>query len=164
MAELIQLTKTEAVLREYAAQLQERFPEQLRQHGRRATGDLIGSVHTEVLTTAGGRVAVDLHLAEYWKYVEWDTRPHWPPPGSLLKWIEAKPIIPYPDKNGKLPTPKQLDFLIRRKISREGTKGTHDLRDTVQLLNIEYERKIADAVAEDFGDAVDVLIRTFARA
>lgn len=156
--ELLTLTRTEAVLQEYANEVAARYKEQLRQHGRVATNELISSVHTEVVMPNDTTIAVDMDLAAYWRYVEWDTKPHWPPPGCLLKWITAKKIIGRPDKKGNLPTPKQLDFLIRRKISRDGTQGTHDLEDTVTLMNMEYLSRIEDALAEDVGDAADFLI------
>lgn len=163
MAELINFTHTLAVLQEYATAARERYKASLEQHGRKATGQLLSSVSTQMVV-GDKTLAVDMDLDAVWKYVEWDTKPHWPPPGTLLKWIQAKPILPTPNADGRIPTPQQLDFLIRRKIARDGTQGTHDLTDTISLLNKEYEEKIADALAEDFGEAVDVIIRTFARA
>lgn len=167
MADMIRFTHTEAVLAEYAEKAQELYKAKLREsdrymHTSEAPDSLINSVHTKVI--AGGRVlAVDMDLNSYWKYVEWDTRPHWSPSGCLLNWITAKPVLPSPDKNGKIPTPKQLDFLVRRKIAREGTQGSHDLQHTAEELNAEYEQKIADAVVQDFAEATDIVLRVFAK-
>lgn len=162
---LIQWTHTEAILRQYAEEVSEIYKRQLKEHGREASGELIKSVKTEIVLTHNDTIAVDMELAQYWQYVEWDTRPHWAPKGCLEEWIKVRKLLPM--KNSTLPENKQLealDFLIRRKIAREGTKGTHDLADTVSLLNKEYEDKIADAVVEDVAEQVDVIIRTFARA
>lgn len=157
MAELANFEKTEAVLQEYATEFMRLFPEQLRSSDREATGNLIQSIRTKVVT-ATNTVAVDVELAKYWQYVEWDTRPHWPPSGCLLEWIKARRLPVHETKGDGLPTPKQLDFIIRRKISRVGTKGSHDMRTTVQQLNAEYTERIADAVAEDVGRLADAII------
>lgn len=162
--ELIQWTHTEAVIKQYADDFYHAYKERLSKSGRIATGELLSCVNTQIVV---GRetIAVDCNLAEYWKYVEWDTRPHWPPKGCLENWITVKRLLPM--KNSTLPEKKQLealDFLIRRKIAREGTKGSHDLAETVSELNRQYEELIADAVVEDVGEQVDVIIRTFARA
>lgn len=162
--DLINFKHTEAILREYADKASALYKEKLTgsKHDT-IPNNLIQSIQTQVV--ADGKVlAVDMNLNDYWKFVEWDTRPHWAPSGCLLQWIKAKPVIPYPMKNGKLPTPNQLDFLIRRKIAREGTKGTHDLQHTAEELNAEYEQKIADAVVRDFSEATDIILRVFARA
>lgn len=151
---------TEAVLREYAAAAEELYKDNLLADGRVATGELIDSVRTEV--SVGGRtVAVDMHLADYWKYVEFGTEPHWPPPGALLKWIEAKPVIPRPDSRGRIPTPQQLDFLIRRKISRVGTEGKPTLSTTVAQLNEQYLPLIEQAITEDVGSWADFIVSAF---
>lgn len=107
-------------------------------------------------------LAVDMSLAEHWKYVEYDTKPHWAPRDKILDWIKVKPVLPTPNENGKVPTPGQLAFLIQRKIANEGTKGSHDLENSVSALNEYYAQRIADAVAEDFGDSVDVVLKSFA--
>lgn len=155
---MIEYKHTAAVLQEYADKARELYKENLSKSDRSATETLIRSVKTTVVTPTGYSIAVDMRLMDYWKYVEWDTKPHWPP--SLLGWIDAKGIKPYPDSKGRLPKPEQLDFLIRRKIAKEGTTGSHDLQNTIEELNAEYEQRIADAVAEDFADATDVIIRS----
>lgn len=162
MAELFQFTATEAVLKEYAEAAEALYKDKLMEHGHTASFGLLNSIHTEVVR-GDHSVAVDLNLAEYWKYVEYDTRPHFPPPSAILKWIQIKPIVPTPDAKGRIPTPKQLAFLIGRKIAREGTKGTHDLEEAVRTINSLYEEKIIKAIEADLGSATDAIIRTFAR-
>lgn len=155
-------TRTAAVLEDYAHAAEALYKDKLIEHGHLATAGLLNSVHA-VVERGDGRVAVDINLAEYWKYVEYDTRPHFPPPSALLKWVLVKPIVPTPDAKGRIPTPKQLAFLIGRKIAREGTKGTHSLEEAVREINAQYEARIEEAIAADLGDAGDALIRTFAR-
>lgn len=157
---LLTLTHTEAVLKEYAAAAEDLYKDNLLADGRVATGELIDSIHAEVVT-ADRIVAVDLHLADYWKYVEFGTAPHWPPPGALLRWIEAKPVIPRPDARGRIPTPQQLDYLIRRKISQVGTEGKPTLATTVEELNGQYLPLLEDAIAADLSDAADAVVAFF---
>ncbi len=48
-------------------------------------------------------------------YVHEGTRPHWPPKGVLVRWIQIK-------LSKTLEEAMKLDFVIRRKIARFGTK------------------------------------------
>lgn len=162
MAELFSFTHTAKVLEEYAQAVEAAYKDNLIEHGHIATAGLLNSIHTEV-RLGEQSVAVDMNLAEYWKYIEYDTRPHFPPPSALLKWVLVKRITPTPDANGRIPTPKQLAFLIGRKIAREGTKGTHSLEDAVRYLNEGYREKIEAAITQDIGNATDAIIRSFAR-
>lgn len=158
MADIIEFTHTEAALHAYGEAVAAAYRQSLEKNGRRATRELINSVHIEVLRDGAASISVALDLASYWKYVEWDTRPHWPPKGCLLQWIQAKPIIPSPDSRGRIPTPEQLDYLIRRKISRKGTTGTHDLGDSIERLNRDWLPKIEEAVARDIDAAMEAQI------
>lgn len=146
--ELFNPSELMAVLEDLARDVREGYISQLEKHDRRATGNLIDSVHTTIEVN-GSRYIVWLHLADYWKYVENGTRPHWPPPSAILKWIEAKPVIPRPDANGRIPTPKQLAFLIGRKISEVGTKGSHDLKQTEDAVLPFYEERLTEALHRD---------------
>ena len=160
---LISLQATEAVLADYAAEVQRVYKERLVSDDRIATEELINSVQTQVVRNDTAYL-VTMSVAEHWKWVEWDTRPHWPPPDALLKWITVKPVIPRPLKSGKLPTPKQLAYLIGKKISEVGTKGSLDLTRTVAEVNAKYEPLLAEALQKDLSDAVQGwLVEMFAR-
>ena len=100
-------------------------------------------------------------MADYWKFVEEDTKPHWPPLDAILSWIRVKPIIPRPDANGKIPTPATLAFLIGRAMAGKspnqancknpqgGTTGTHDLRDTERAVIPMYVERLQEALHRD---------------
>lgn len=150
---LINLTATEEALAAYAADVRELYRDNLIKSDRLATEGLLNSVETQI-ERDGQSYLVTMTLADYWKYVEWDTKPHWPPRDALLKWIRVKPIIPRPDDRGRIPKPEQLAFLIGRKISRVGTEGSHDLADAVTNCNRKHEELIAEALARDLGDDV----------
>lgn len=137
-----------AVLEDLATDIRENYKDHLELHDRIASGDLLRSVSTEVEVN-GTTYIVWLNLADYWQYVENGTKPHWPPKAAIDRWIRIKPVLPRPDKNGRIPTPEQLSFLIRRKIAREGTKGSHDLRDTKDAVLPAYEERLLEALERD---------------
>lgn len=146
--ELIKFDNLGKVLEEYAVKVRNLYQDNLISHDRIASGDLLNSV--EYVVQGNGQAwEVKLHLADYWKYVEEDTSPHWPPVDKILEWIRVKPVIPRPDKDGKIPTREQLAYLIGRKISRVGTEGSHDLQDALDAVNAEYRDKFAYALHED---------------
>ena len=149
--------KTYEVLKEYAIELRNTLQDSYITDDRIATGDLLNSVEY-IIEKDDRQIEVSLQLKEWWKYVEEDTKPHFPPPDAMLNYIKAKPILPKPDRNGKLPTPNQLAYLIGRKISEVGTTGTHNVRDTVRLMNERYEEKIGQAISEDINNELDVII------
>ena len=122
--------------------------DQLAKHDRHASGNLMSTVRAEVEVN-GTRYAAVLYLQDYWKYVEEGTEPHWPPRQAILDWIKIKPVIPRPDNRGRIPTPEQLAFLISRKISREGTEGSHDLQTAEDAVVPMWEERLLDALQRD---------------
>ena len=158
--ELLSFETLRQTLEEYGQEVRNLYQDKLITHDRIASGELLNSVEFQV-EGDGQRWEVSLSVAEYWKYVENDTRPHWPPVNKILEWIRAKPVLPRPDKNGKLPTPEGLAFLIGRAMAglspnqknlknpNGGTKGTHDLEESIEEINERYRDKIALAIAKD---------------
>lgn len=153
---MIEFKHLQQVLEELGKAIKLRYQENLITSDRKATYNLIESVQYHTVIN-GKEFAIDLELADYWKYVEDDTRPHWPPMEKILEWVKAKPVLPTPMSNGKLPTEKQLSFLISRKISEVGTTGTHDLERTMDEIDDEWETKIIDALDKDIEECFDSL-------
>lgn len=124
-----------------------------------ATHNLYDSLACELEETSDGGFTLYLVHADYFHYVNENTRPHWPPREPIREWIEAKPVVPYPDTNGKLPTVQQLTFLISRKIAEEGTQGRYFFESTLNgLLEGKYRGKIQDAIYEDIKEELAGLI------
>lgn len=159
-------------LKEYGLRLRDEYRKNLQSNDRRATGDLINSIEVDVEQN-GREFTVYLTLADYWKYVEYDTSPHFPPLDAIKKWISAKPILPE-ERNGHLPTPDQLAFLIGRAMAglspnqarcknpQGGTTGTHDLTDAQDKVLREFFDAIAQAVLDDAaGDIGAVMVDFF---
>jgi len=149
----------EKVLGEYAVELRNAYQDRLINSDRIATGELLNSVECFV-EKDNVVISVVLELADYWKYVEYDTKPHWPPKDAISEWIKFKPILP-DNRFGYLPTPEQLNFLIRRKISEKGTKGTNDLHNTVEEINEKYIDLIEQAITEDIEQTSTAILTQF---
>ena len=169
-----------ALLRDLGKDVEENYKEHLREHDRVASGDLMRSIHTEV-EVHGTTYEVVMNLADYWKYVEYDTKPHWPSKEPIDKWIFIKPVIPRPMNvkrvwwtNGRqrgkektiynertmqfIPSPQQLSYLIRRGISENGTKGSHDLRDAKAEVIPKFEDILLDALQRDTIEYIEKLV------
>ena len=149
MDELLQLTNLEAVLREFADYFHNDYEQRLIAHDRYASGGLLDSIRTRVEVNGSG-YEVTVTLKDYWRYVEEDTRPHWPPPSAILRWVEIKPTLPRPyTLNGKEVSPKSLAYLIGRKIAEKGTKGTHDMAAAKEDTLNAFRARLKEAVGHD---------------
>lgn len=156
--ELIEFTELYKVLQDFSKDIAERYRDVLTNNDHIASRELFDSVRTEVVVN-GDSYEVTMTLKDYWKYVEYDTKPHFPPPAAILRWIEVKPVIPRPDAHGRIPSPKQLAFLIGRKIAREGTTGTHDLQQTKENILPWYRERISQALGHDMENYIKKLYR-----
>lgn len=156
MEELLKLDNLTAVLERFAVELEAEYKNNLRQSGRMATGQLHNTAKCEVVK---GEYLVVFHLQDYWKYVE-GGRPKTMNGGNgelrrkILEWLEVKRILPTPMKNGKLPTPQQLAYVISKKIHKEGYKGTQDLSKATDTIYDRFQQEIYDAIDKDFTVAI----------
>ena len=156
MEGLLKLDNLTAVLERFAIELEAEYKKNLKQSGRIATGQLHDTAKCEVVK---GEYTVVFHLQDYWKYVE-GGRPKTMSGGTgelrrkILDWIEVKRILPTPMKNGKLPTPQQLAYVISRKIHKEGYKGTQDLSKATDTIWERYREEIYNAIDKDFDTAI----------
>lgn len=106
----------------------------LKQQNINASSKLSQSLKS-VVKQKGKWIEISISLEDYWKYIEYGTRPHFPPIQAIRKWIDVKPVLPRPMK-GKLPTRDQLAFLIARKISKVGTRPKPFLNKTISDFNL----------------------------
>lgn len=161
MADMLNFDNVLKVLQDYAVEVRNLYQDNLIRHDRIASGGLLNSAECRV--DVGDRsYEVVMTLEDYWKYVEYDTRPHWPPVSAILRWVEIKPVIPRPDAAGRIPTPRQLAYLIGRKIAREGTKGSHDLADAVADMNDRYRERLSEALGEDISEYISYIFKNSA--
>ena len=154
--ELIQFDNLRAVLEEFAQEFKDQYRAGLISHGRYTQygqDRLIDSVDAntvQAMIREGDEAwTVTINLNDYWKYVEEDTAPHWPPPDAILRWVEIKPVIPRPDSRGRIPSPRSLAYLIGRKISKFGTTGSHDLKTAQETTIDRFRTRIRLAMVKD---------------
>lgn len=92
---------------------------------------------------------------DYWKFANYGRGPgKFPPPDKIEKWIIRRKITPYPTRNGRTPTRKQLTYLISRKIAEEGFKGSGFLEKGLDQQQDYWEDRIATAVTLDINDQI----------
>lgn len=156
--QLIKYDHLREVLERYAVALRNEYQDNLIRSDRIASGDLLNTVEYEV-KDKNGTYTVSLRLQDYWKWVE-SGRPPTEKGGNgdlrtaILEWIKIKPVLPRPDKNGKLPTPQQLAYLISRKIHNEGYEGSQDLRKATESVWDRFVYEIYEAIDKDWDSAL----------
>ena len=93
---------------------------------------------------------IEFQAPSYWKYSNYGRSPgKFPPFDKIEDWIIRRKITPYPTKSGKIPTRKQLTYLISRKIAREGFKGSGFLEKSLSEQQDYWEDRIKEAISED---------------
>lgn len=116
-------------INDIASELLERYKQGIKDSGHYASGALSNNART--FTKFDGKYfEIYFTLEEYWKWLENGTKPHFPPISKIEEWIKVKPVVPQA-MNGKVPSTKQLAFLIARSISIKGTKPTKILQNTL---------------------------------
>ena len=156
--ELIDLTELQQVLQDFAEDIRDRYRDVLAKNDHIASRKLVDSIKTQV-EVGENYYEVTMTLEDYWKYVENDTKPHFPPPDAILKWIEVKPVIPRPGADGRIHTQKQLAFSSGRTIARVGTTGTHDLEQTKEDILPWWREQISKALGHDIENYIRKLVR-----
>lgn len=117
-----------------------------------------------IVEVNGTTLSVSFNLEEYWKFVEYGRRPGKRPPITAIEeWVTLKPIIPDPI-NGRIPSTKQLAFLISRKIGMEGTKAQRPLEsaiysDSMELLINQLKNEIVGQLNEQISNEISKIYR-----
>lgn len=115
-----------------------------------------------IFETDGMCYDINFKAPAYWVYVQNGRGPgRFPPVSKIEEWIEVKKITPYPDAKGKLPTRKQLAFLIARSIARDGTKATPTffLSRALDKDNDYWNDRIEEAVYQDVIDNLSYILK-----
>lgn len=154
-----EFTNLKKALEDYMEAVSRIYKGKLTSDGHKATGKLIGSVKASVQIGSTQYIG-ELRLEDYWKYIEYGTKPHWPPRNAILRWIQAKPILPKAI-NGITPSQDQLAFLIGRKISQDGTKAGGELGQTIDEVNASFRPIIEAAVEKDLAGELTVIFNNF---
>lgn len=156
----IKWDKLNQVLEDYGNELIAYYRNKLDGGGINASYDLYNSLRIIMDTKTKGMIEVNLSLIEYWKYVEKGRKAgKMPPISAIEKWVEIKPVLPRPMDNGKLPTTKQLAYLIARKIGLEGIAPKPILAESIEKINDVFLPLIQQAVSEDIQREVEMIVK-----
>ena len=150
------------VLNDYAVEFRNALQDSYIEDDRLASGELINSCEY-IIEKDNISISVSIQIADYYKYIESGTKPHWPPVDAMLNYVKVKPILPRPDSRGKLPTPEQLAYFIGRKISQVGTEGTNNFHKTAEQVNEKYLPLIEEAITKDVDGMATWIITEFFR-
>ena len=149
---MIQFNNTMRVLQNYGALFAQTYRDNNAAAGYDPSSEL-NNISFNV-ASSGGTFQLIFHLPDYWRYAENGRGPgKMPPKGSLMKWLEWKRILPSPVQlpSGKtyIPSMESLEFVIRRKIGRVGTEGSHTWELTENELKDRLIRDVKEALTKD---------------
>lgn len=159
---LIKWDNTRKVLAEYGKEFVSVYRERLKS-GRINTSKMSLSNSVRYRVQSGNTwIAVDISLLDYWRYVEYGRRPgKMPPISAIEEWIKIKPITPSAYGGKKVPTTRSLAYLIARKIGLEGIKPRGNFAGTQEALLRAFDKDLSEAVAQDVGGAIDIIIKEY---
>ena len=133
------------------------YQTELRNQGISATGAL-ANVDFEV-TIGENSYGISLILQDYWKNVEYGRRPgKFPNLTKLQEWIQVRQILPRPMANGKLPTEKQLTFMIGNSIKEKGIQPKPALANALKK-NETHLNKIKEAVGKSLDKEIKQMLK-----
>lgn len=156
----MQFTNTQKVLNDFGKYLVEEYKDALILNDVNASDNLYNSVRY-ILEANDKSISVSLNLADYYIYVENGRRAgKMPPIGKIERWIEVKPVLPTPSNNGRIPTVRQLAYLISRKIGLEGIKPKPLLQQSITNVWDVFEEYISEAITKDVENNINEIIIT----
>lgn len=153
-----------SVLNDFGKFLVEEYKDNLILEDVNASDNLYNSV-TYMVERNDKTFEVKLSLADYWVFVEKGRRAggKFPPVSAIERWIEVKPVLPRPMNNGKLPTNKQLAYLIGRKIAIEGISPKPLLQRSVDDVWNNMREFISEALAKDLQKEINIELASMGR-
>ena len=168
--ELASFDRLQKELENYASAVKETYRANLVERNHWSSGDLINTISYKVENN-GVDYEVSLNLKGYWKYLEEGiqgkknpaspfSNPGWKVYPFILKWIEVKPVLPKPLPSGKLPKPKQLAYLISRKIVENGTAPSKDLERALDAVNDQYRERLRTAMEADLRAVLTLIVQS----
>lgn len=156
----MQFTNTQKVLNDFGKYLVEEYKDALILNNVNASDNLYNSVRY-ILEANDKSISVSLNLADYYIFVENGRRAgKMPPIDKIERWIEVKPVLPTPSNNGRIPTVRQLAYLISRKIGLEGIKPKPLLQQSITNVWDVFEEYISEAITKDVENNINEIIIT----
>ena len=139
------------VLGDFTKDVAETYKSLLLRDGKNATGELISSIKPMTPELVNGAFECSLSLAPHWKYVENGRKAgKFPPIDNILDWVKAKPQLARPNRlDRKEITPKQLAFLVARKIATKGIQPGNQLEEAIDIVYARWKDRIDAAITAD---------------
>lgn len=139
------------VLDNFIKDVAETYRGLLLRDGKNATGSLISSIKPMTPELVNGTFQCSLSLAPHWKYVENGRKPgRFPPIDNILDWVKAKPQLARPNRlDRKEISPKQLAFLVARKIATKGIQPGNQLEEAMDIVYARWKDRIDAAITAD---------------
>ena len=139
------------VLDDFTKDVAETYKSLLLRDGKNATGELISSIKPMTPELVDGAFVCSLSLAPHWKYVESGRKAgKFPPIDNILEWVKAKPQLARPNRlDRKEITPKQLAFLVARKIANKGIQPGNQLEEALDIVYARWKDRIDAAITAD---------------
>ena len=139
------------VLDDFTKDVAETYKSLLLRDGKNATGELISSIKPMTPELVGGTFECSLSLAPHWKYVENGRKAgKFPPIDNILDWVKAKPQLARPNRlDRKEIAPKQLAFLVARKIAAKGIQPGNQLEEAMDIVYARWKDRIDAAITAD---------------
>ena len=139
------------VLDDFTKDVAETYKSLLLRDGKNATGELISSIRPMTPELADGTFECSLSLAPHWKYVENGRKAgKFPPVDNILDWVKAKPQLARPNRlDRKELAPKQLAFLVARKIAAKGIQPGNQLEEAIDIVYARWKDRIDAAITAD---------------
>ena len=150
-------SRTEALLNSFAQTIVNRYREHISEY---ASGKLYKTIDYTI-TSKSDSYLVTINLEEYWKFIENGRRAgaKIPPVSAIENWIKVRKIIPRPVtlKSGKtrVPTVKQLAYVIARSIARNGIAPRQFMRESIEDTLSDFQSKLSAAVRKDVIENLD---------
>lgn len=142
------------VLDDFTKDVADTYKSLLLRDGKKATGELISSIKPMTPLLVNGTFQCSLSLAPHWKYVEngrWPGR--FPPIENILEWVKVKPELARPNRlDRKELAPKQLAFLVARKIATKGIQPGNQLEEAIDIVYARWKDRIDAAITTDIED------------
>ena len=139
------------ILDDFTKDVAETYRSLLLRDGKNATGELISSIKPMTPELVNGTFECSLSLAPHWKYVENGRRPgKFPPIENILEWVKVKPELVRPNRLGRKElAPKQLTFLVARKIATKGIQPGNQLEEAMDIVYARWKDRIDAAITAD---------------
>lgn len=144
------------VLDDFTKDVAETYRSLLLRDGKNATGELISSIKPMTPELVDGTFECSLSLAPHWKHVENGRRPgKFPPIDNILEWVKTKPQLARPNRlDRKELAPKQLAFLVARKIATKGIQPGNQLEEALDIVYARWKDRIDAAITADIENII----------